>query len=166
MREDKIQAKIFIGVSAIVIVINLVGILYGLYADAQYEQTKQLIQHAYNQEYQNGIEELIANCEKGAKILWQAVAIFGIKICVGILTATILIIPEKLYEQLKIDILRNLIPSDTYQIIVEVIIFAMLIWNMVSPILDIGNYISLYNEVISVIADLNFERVINDIPIF
>lgn len=166
MREDNTQAKIFIGVTAVIFVINLVGILYGFYADAQYEQAKQLIQEAYNQEYENGIEEFIANCEKGAKILWQAIAVFGIQILVGALITIVLSFPQKIYKVLKIDILKYLQPNDTYQVIVEIVIFLMLLWNIVSPILDIGDFMDLHKELCDVITKLGVEEFIKDISTF
>lgn len=166
MREDNTQAKIFLVVAAVILVINLVGIGFGLYADAQYEQAKQLIQDAYNQDYENGIEEFIVNCEKGAKILCQAIAVFGVKIVVGILIATILILPEKIYELLEVEILKYVQPSDIYQVIVEIVIFLMLLWNIVSPIFDLGDYIDLFKQLTSVITDLNVEGIIRDMSTF
>ena len=166
MDENNTQANIFIGVAAVIFVINLVGILYGFYSDAQYEQAKQLIQDAYNQEYEKGIEEFIANCEKGAKILWQAMVVLRIKMVVGALITAILILPEKIYELLEIEILKYMRPSDTYQVIVEIVIFLMLIWNIVSPMLDVGDYMDLFKEMKAVIMDLNVEAFISDISTF
>lgn len=166
MREDNTQAKIFIGVATVIFVINLVGILYGSYADAQYEQAKELIQEAYNQEYENGIEEFSANCEKGAKILFQAMVVFVLKIVVGIFITVILFFPEKIYEMMEIEILKYLQPNDTYQVIVEIIIFLMLLWNIVSPILDIGDFMDLYKELGDVITKLGVEELIKDVTTF
>lgn len=166
MREDNTQAKIFIVVAAVIFVINLVGILYGCYADAQYEQAKKLIQEAYNQEYEEGIEEFIANCEKGAKILCQAMVVFGVKMVVGILITAILILPEKIYELLEVGILKYLQPNDTYQVIVEIVIFLMLLWNIVSPILDIGEFVDLHKELCDVITKLGVGEFIKDVSTF
>lgn len=166
MKEDNTQAKIFIVVAAVIFVINLVGICYGLYADAQYKQMKELIQEEYNQEYENGIEEFSANCEKGAKILFQAMIVFVLKIVVGILITAILFFPKKIYEMIEIEILKYLQPNDTYQVIIEIIIFFMLVLNIVLPILDMGAFMALYNELYDVIMKLDVDELIKDISTF
>lgn len=163
MREDNTQTKIFIGVATIIFAINLVGIWYGCYADAQYEQTKELVQEAYNQKYENGIEEFSANCEKGAKILFQAMEVFVVKLFVGIFITVILFLPEKTYEKMEIEILKYLQPNDTYQVIIEIVIILMLLWNIVSPILDMGDFMALYKELCDVITKLGIEELIKDI---
>ena len=57
-------------------------------------------------------------------------------------------------------------PSDIYQVIVEIVIFLMLLWNIVSPIFDLGDYIDLFKQLTSVITDLNVEGIIRDMSTF
>ena len=71
--------------------------------------------------------------------------------------------PPKIYELLEVEILKYMHPSDNYQIIIDIVIFIMLIWNIVSPILEIGDYIEVYKELQDVIGSLNVEKLIDSI---
>lgn len=166
IQKDNTQAKAFIVVASIIIFINLVGIFYGFYADIQYEKAKELIQEAYSKEYVDGIEEFVANCNKSAEMLWQAIMCFIIKILVGACITCILFIPQKIYDLLEIDIMKYVCPDETYQIVIKIIIGVLLIWNIISPLLDLGNYISLRNQLIDITANINWDELLNEITVF
>ena len=44
VREDNKQARCFLVVAAFVFCVNIIGILYGIYAGDKYNYTKQIIQ--------------------------------------------------------------------------------------------------------------------------
>lgn len=166
IQKDNTQAKAFIVVASIIIFINLVGIFYGFYADIQYEKAKELIQEAYNKEYVDGIEEFVANCNKSAEMLGQVIMCFIIKILVGACITCKLVIPKKIYDLLEIDIMEYVCPDETYQIVIEIIIGVLLIWNIISPLLDLGNYISLRNELMDIMANINWDELLKEITVF
>lgn len=165
MQEDNTQVKIFIGVAVVIFVINSIGIFYGVHADYQYTQVKETIKEEYRQEYENGVEDLIVRCQEGAEILLQAIPWFVTKILMGALISLILIFPQKLYELLEVDILKYMYPNDKYQWFIEIIIVIMSIWNIASAFWQISDYVSLVNELNTVIQNLNFDKVISDISI-
>lgn len=165
MQEDNIQVKIFIGVAVAIFAINLIGIFYGVYADYQYSQVKETIKEEYRQEYENGVEHLIARCQEGVEILSHAIPWFVAKILMGALISFILIFPQKLYELLEVDILKYIYPNDKYQWFIEIIIVIMSIWNIASAFLQISDYVSLLNELNTAIQNLSFDKVLSDISI-
>lgn len=166
MRENNDQNKIFIIVAVILIVINLFGIFYGFHANAQYKQAKKLILKAYEKEYSNGLEEFAQNCQKSAEILCRAIICFVAKFVVGFMTGIIVFFPQQVYKCLKIDIEKHMSPDFKYKKLIEFIIIIFAIWNLVAPIISLGDYFDLYNELQEVISKLNVEKLINCIATF
>lgn len=166
MEKDNSHAITFIVVAAIILGINVFGIVYGYIVDSQVEETREVLRVAYDKEYSDGLSKIIADLEMSRKVLGKALIGFLLKVAVGALLTVVLFIPNKLYEKFEVDIFKYITPDSKYQVVISAIIIAMSLWNVVSPLLEIGDYISLYKEMGRTLASLNAEALIESLSTF
>lgn len=164
--EDNLHAKVFIIVAVIIFSINLFGIFYGIVVDAQLEEAKETLRIVYDKEYDDNVSKIIADLEMSSKVLGRVLVGFGLKGVVGTLLATLLILPERLYKMFETYIFSYITPNCKYEFIISAIMVAMSLWNMVSPFLEIGDYIGVNREIVSALASLNTEVFINSFSMF
>lgn len=165
-QEDNLHAKAFIIVAAIIFSINLFGIFYGIVVDAQLKEAKETLRIVYDKEYDDNVSKIIADLEMSSKILGQVLVGFGLKVVVGALLAAVLILPERLYEMFETDIFSYIKPNRKYEFIISAIMVVMSLWNLVSPFLEIGDYMSVSREIMSALASLNTEEFISSFSTF
>ena len=155
MREkDNLHAIAFIIVAIIIGAINLYGFYYGWKIDKQVDEARVMIEEINNQEYDDEITKLIDECRVKVNVMWKAVVGLALKSVMGLLLSVFLFLPELLYEKLELDVMLYFIPTEKYEWIVGIIIVAMTIYNTISPLLEIGDYITVKNEMESVMDSL------------
>lgn len=74
--------------------------------------------------------------------------------------------PERLYEMFETDIFSYITPNRKYEFIISAIMVVMSLWNLVSPFLEIGDYMSVSREIMSALASLNTEEFISSFSTF
>ena len=112
------------------------------------------------------LEDTASSCEYGAKQLLVAIKVFVAKILMGAIISALLIIPNMFYNLTEKEIITCLIPDDKTEIIVLLIILLMTLYNVISPILEIEDYVNLLKETESVLSDLKLDELINSFSIY
>lgn len=164
--EDNLHAKAFIIVAVIIFLINLFATFYGIVVDAQLEEAKETLRIVYDKEYDDNVSKIIADLEMSSKILGRVLVGFGLKVVVGVLLAALLFLPGRLYDMFETDIFSYITPNCKYEFIISAIMVVMSLWNLVSPFLEIGDYMSVNREIMSALASLNTEELINAFSVF
>lgn len=158
---------VFCVICFIIFVLNLTGIIYGIYQDNQYVKAKQAVQTLKEeQETGNVLEDTENTCKYGANQLAIALKVFVSKILIGVIISAFLIIPNLLYKLAEKETLKCMIPDNRTENIVFAIMFAMTLYNMISPFFEIGDYVSLMNEITDVLSELKIDKLINSLITF
>ena len=144
--EDNSQAIAFIVVAAIIFAINLVGIFYGMHIDGRIEAKRESLAAMTSQENTDDINHMISVLEGDIIVCTMTLLGFVLKILLGGILAVFLFLPEEVYEYLKWDIYKYLRAEGRFQTAVKVVLVVMTLWNILSPILDFGDWVALKNE--------------------
>ena len=166
--KDEVTEKVvlFYVICAIIFVLNLTGVIYGIHQDKQLSETNTAIQ-TLKQEKETGniLEDTAIACEYGAKQMWAALKVFVVKILFGVIISTLLIVPNMIYKFAEKEVLTCMIPDDIAESIVLFIVLVMTLYNMISPFFEIGDYVSVLKEAENVLSDFKIDQLINSFSI-